>query len=44
VELPLELAVEIEAEGILVAVTHWVSRSFQQEVVGNARFSREKGL
>jgi hypothetical protein len=41
VKFQLELAVEIEAEGVMVAVTHWVPRSFQQEVVGNAGFSGE---
>src|SRR6516165_3135330 len=42
VKFQLELAVEIEAEVIILAVTHWVSRSLQQEVVGNAGFSGEK--
>src|SRR5262249_7138522 len=42
VELQLELAVKIDAQGVMVAVTHWVPRSFRQEVVGNAGFSGEK--
>jgi hypothetical protein len=42
VEFELELAVEMEAEGVLVAVTHWVPRSLEQQVVGNAGFSGEK--
>jgi hypothetical protein len=33
----LELAVEIEAEGIIFVLTHWVPRSFQQEVVRSIR-------
>jgi hypothetical protein len=41
VEFQLELAVEIESEGIILALTHWVPRSFQQETVGNAGFSGE---
>jgi predicted ester cyclase len=41
-EFQFELAVEIEAEGVILAVTHGVPRSFRQEVVGNAGFSREK--
>jgi hypothetical protein len=36
------LTVEINTQGVLVAVTHWVPLSFRQEVVGNAGFSREK--
>jgi hypothetical protein len=44
VELQLELAVEIEAEGIILAVTHWVPWLFPQEVVENAGFSGQKGL
>ena len=43
VELQLDLAVEIDAEGVVLAVTHWVPRSFRQEVVGNAGFSGENG-
>jgi hypothetical protein len=42
VELQLDLAVEINAQGVIVAVTHWVPRPFRQNVVGNAGFSREK--
>src|SRR5262249_58743745 len=42
VELQLDFAVEIDAHGVVSAVTHWVPRSFRQEVVGNAGFSREK--
>src|SRR5262249_27164047 len=42
VELQLDVAVEIDAHGVVSAVTHWVPRSFRQEVVGNAGFSREK--
>jgi hypothetical protein len=42
VKLQFDCAVEIDADGVVVAVTHWVPRSFRQEVVGNARFSREK--
>src|SRR5262249_38753428 len=42
VELQLDLAVEIDAQGVIVAVTHWVPRPFRQNVVGNAGFSREK--
>jgi hypothetical protein len=42
VELQLDLAVEVNAQGVIVAVTHWVPLSFRQEVVGNAGFSREK--
>jgi hypothetical protein len=42
VEIQLALAVEMESEGVIFALTHWVSRSFQQEVVGNAGFSGEK--
>jgi hypothetical protein len=41
-EFQLEVAVEIEAEGVILAVTHGVPRSFQQAVVGNAGFSKEK--
>src|SRR5262249_3713295 len=39
VELQLDWAVEIGGDGVVLAVTHWVPRSFQQEVVGNAGFS-----
>src|SRR5262249_43296592 len=42
VELQLDLAIEIDAHGVVVAVTHWVPLSFRQEVVGNAGFSGEK--
>src|SRR5262249_31563657 len=42
VEHQFDLAVEVHAQGVLVAVTHWVPRSFRQEVVGNAGFSGEK--
>jgi hypothetical protein len=42
VELELDFAIKIDAEGVILAVTHWVSRSFRQESVGNAGFSREK--
>jgi len=38
VEFQLELAVEIEAEGVIFALTHMVPLSFQQEVFGNAGF------
>jgi hypothetical protein len=41
-ELQLDVAVEIDAQGVLLAVTHWVSRSFRQEVGGNAGFFEEK--
>src|SRR5262249_33429946 len=40
VELQLDLAVEIEAHGVVLAVTHWVPRSFRQERPRNAGFSR----
>src|SRR6516162_2019333 len=43
VEFQLELAVEIESEGTIFALTHWVPRSFQHEVVGNAGFSEGEG-
>src|SRR5262249_30722532 len=36
VELQLDVTVEVNAQGVMVAVTHWVPRSFRQEVVGNA--------
>jgi hypothetical protein len=42
VELQLDLTVEIDTQGVILAVTHWVPLSFRQEVVGNAGFSREK--
>src|SRR5262249_31349704 len=42
VELQLELAVEIESEGVIFAFTHWVPRLFPQEVVENAGFSGQK--
>src|SRR5262249_45826798 len=41
-KLQLDFAVEIDAHGVVSAVTHWVPRSFRQEVVGNAGYSREK--
>lgn len=31
VELQLDLPVEIDAQGVVVAVTHWLPRSFRQE-------------
>jgi hypothetical protein len=40
VELQLELAVEVNAQGVLLAVTHWVPLAFRQERVRNAGFSR----
>src|SRR5262249_36517185 len=42
VELELDFAIKIDAEGVILAVTHWVSQSLGQEIVGNAGFSREK--
>ena len=42
VKLQFDFAVEIDADGVVLAVTHWVPRSFRQEVVGNAGFSEEK--
>jgi hypothetical protein len=42
VELQLDQAVEIDSQGVLSAVTHWVPRPFQQGVVGNAGVSGEK--
>src|SRR5262249_37610677 len=42
VKRQLDLAVEVNAQGVLGTVTHWVPRSFRQEVVGNAGFSGEK--
>src|SRR5262249_32175950 len=42
VELQLDWTVEVNAQGVIVAVTPWVPRSFLQVVVGNAGFSREK--
>src|SRR4051794_19745851 len=42
VELQLDLTVEVNTQGVILAVTHGVPRSFRQEVVGNAGFSREK--
>jgi hypothetical protein len=42
VELQLDLTIEIDTQGVILAVTHWVPLSFRQEVVGNAGFSREK--
>jgi hypothetical protein len=42
VELQLELAVEIEAEGVIFAFTRWVPRLFPQDVVENAGFSGQK--
>lgn len=41
VELQLDLAVEIDSQGVILAVTHWVPRPFQQMVVGNAGISSE---
>ena len=38
VEFQLELAIEANAQGVMVAVTHWVPRSFRQERVKNAGF------
>jgi hypothetical protein len=38
VELQIDLAVEIDAQGVMVAVTHWFPLSFRQEVVENAGF------
>jgi hypothetical protein len=38
VEFQLELAVEIEAHGVMVAVTRRIPQSFQQDVFGNAGF------
>jgi hypothetical protein len=43
VELQLDVAVEINTQGVIVALTHWVPRSFRQEVVGKAGFSGGKG-
>jgi hypothetical protein len=42
VELQLDLAVEVNAQGVIVAVTHRVPRSFRQKAARNAGFSREK--
>jgi tetratricopeptide (TPR) repeat protein len=42
VEFQLDAAVEVNAQGVILAVTHWVPLSFREEVVGNAGFSREK--
>ena len=42
VELQLDLAVEIDSQGLLLAVTHWVPLSFRQGRVRIAGFSREK--
>jgi len=39
VELQLDMAVEIDAEGVCLAVTHWVPRSFRQERVRNTGVS-----
>src|SRR5262249_1444230 len=39
VELQLDVTVEVNAQGVIVAVTHWVPRSCRQEVVRNAGFS-----
>src|SRR5262249_37713906 len=33
---------EVNAQGVILAVTHWVPRSFRQAVVGNAGFSGEE--
>src|SRR5262249_22967414 len=40
-ELQLDVTVEVNAQGVLLAVTHWVPRSFRQEVVRNAGCFRE---
>ena len=42
VELQLDLAVEVNAQGVILAATHRVPLSFRQEVVGNAGFYRRK--
>src|SRR5262249_54869412 len=42
VELQLDLAVKIDAQGVIGAVTHWVPLSFRQGKVRNAGFSGEK--
>src|SRR5262249_4184850 len=42
VKRQLDLAVEVNAQGVLGTVTPWVPRAFRQEVVGNAGFSGEK--
>src|SRR5205823_2126412 len=42
VELQLDFAIEINAHGVVLAVTHWVPLSFRHEVVGNAGFSGER--
>jgi hypothetical protein len=41
VELQLNFAVEIDAGGVALAVTHWVPRSFRQKVIGNAGLPEE---
>jgi hypothetical protein len=41
-ELQFDLAVELYAQGVIVAVTHWVPLSFRQKMVRNAGFSGEK--
>jgi hypothetical protein len=40
VELQLDFAVKLDAEGVVLAVTHWVPRSLWQEMVKNAGNSR----
>src|SRR5262249_9512258 len=40
VELQLDLAVELDAQEVILAVTHWVPLSFWQERGRNAGFSR----
>jgi hypothetical protein len=40
VKLQLELVVEIDAEGVIGAFTHWGPRSEWQEIVENAGVSR----
>jgi hypothetical protein len=39
-ELQLDFTVEIDAHGVVLAVTHCVPRSFRHERVRNAGFSR----
>src|SRR5262249_34377964 len=41
VKLQLDFAGEIDADGVVLAVTHWIPRSFRQEVFGNAGFPGE---
>src|SRR5262249_225035 len=40
VKLQFDLAVEVNTQGVIVAVTHWVPHSFRQERGRNAGFSR----